>query len=156
MPAHGGNPVLLFRGSSHVWDPSGNRIYYVNYESGGGTRLEIAELDESADSLTTVRTVIAGVSTGILKDLAIAGDMQHILAVGSDESLNLSRVPLTADGTSVAGPEEQLSQGQVRDRFPSVSPDNSRIAVSSNRIGENGLWLLDLSSRGWQSPPADS
>ena len=23
MPARGGNPVLLFRGSSHVWDPSG-------------------------------------------------------------------------------------------------------------------------------------
>ena len=97
--------------------------------------LETAELDESADSLTTVRTAIAGVSTGTLKELAIAGDARHILAAGIDESLNLSRVPLTADGASVAGPEEQLSYGQVRDNYPSVSPDNSRIAVGSNRIG---------------------
>ena len=149
MPAHGGNPVLLFRGSSHVWDPGGSRVYYVNHEPGGGTRLETAELDESANSLTPIRIAIAGVSTGTLKELAIAGDTQHILAVGFDESLNLSRVPLTADGTSVAGPEEQLSHGQVRDRFPSVSPDNGRIAVGSNRIGENLLWLLDLSSRQW-------
>ncbi len=149
MPARGGNPVLLFRGSSHVWDPNASRIHYVNHEAGGGTRLETAELDESADSVTTVRTAVAGVSTGTLKELAIAGDARHILAVGFDESLNLSRVPLTADGTSVAGPEEQLSHGQVRDRFPSVSPDNSRIAVGSNRIGENLLWVLDLSSRQW-------
>jgi TolB protein len=72
-----------------------------------------------------------------------------MLAVGIDESLNLRRVPLTADGTSVAGAEEQLSHGQVRDRYPSVSPDSSRIAVGSNRIGQNELWLLDLSSRQW-------
>ena len=149
MPAHGGNPVLLFRGSSHVWDPGGSRIYYVNHEADGGTRVELAELDESSDSLTTVRTAIAGVSTGTLKELAVAGDGRHILAVGFDESLNLSRVPLTADGTSVAGPEEQLSHGQVRDNFPSVSPDNSRIVVSTNRMGDNQLWQLELSSHRW-------
>jgi Tol biopolymer transport system component len=149
MPAHGGSPALLFRGSGHVWDPGGGRIYYVNQLAGGGTRLEIAELKESGDGLTTTRTTFAGVSTGTLKGLAIAGDTQQMLAVGFDESLNLSRMPLTADGTSVAGPEEQLSHGQVRDRFPSVSPDNNRIAVSSNRIGENQLWQLELSSRQW-------
>ena len=150
MPAHSGTPALLFRGSHHVWDPGGSRIYYVNQEPGGGTRLETAELRESVDGLTTVRTAIAGVSMGTLKELAFAGDAQHMLAVGLDESLNLSRVPLSADGTSVAGPEEQLSQGQMRDRFPSVSPDNGRIVVSSNRIGENELWLLDLSSYEWK------
>ena len=44
---------LLFRGSSHVWDPSGRRIYYVNQEAGGGTRLETAELDLQEDRLVT-------------------------------------------------------------------------------------------------------
>ncbi len=32
MPGTGGVPRALLRGSSHVWDPGGGRIYYVLQE----------------------------------------------------------------------------------------------------------------------------
>ncbi|MGE5814699.1 MAG: protein kinase domain-containing protein [Acidobacteriota bacterium] len=150
MPAEGGRPSELFRGSSHVWDPLGRRIYYVNSESDGGTRVEAVEVRETATALTVVRTVTLGVSTGTLKELTIAGDRLHLLATGVEESLNLTRVPLTPDGGDVAGPEEPLSRGQVRDRYPTISPDGRRIVVGSNQIGQEELWIVDLSSRRWE------
>ena len=150
MPAGGGAPTELLRGSSHVWDPSGRRVYYVNQEAGEGTRVEAADLQEGTTGPAVARLTMAGVSTGTLKDLAMASDRQHLLAVGIEESMNLTRVPLTGGGGDVAGAEEELSSGQVRDRYPAVSPDGRRIAVGSNRIGEEELWIVDVASRRWE------
>src|SRR5207244_4629487 len=83
-------------------------------------------------------------------DLAVASDHQHLMAVGIEESMNLTRLPLTGAGDAVAGPEEELSDGQVRDRYPTVSPDGHRIAVGSDRTGEEELWIVDLMSRRWE------
>lgn len=148
MSAAGGRPSELFRGSSHAWDPSGALIYRVNSpESSGGTHVEAVEVRESATALTIVRTLTLGVSTGTLRELAMAGDRSHLLATGVEESLNLSRVPLTSDGGNVAGPEEELSGGQVRDRYPRISPDGTRIVIGSNRLGQEELWIVDGPSR---------
>jgi Tol biopolymer transport system component len=150
MPTAGGRPTELLRGSSHVWDPTGPRIYYFNQEAAGGTRIEAAEVQQIAAALTVARVWVVGVSTGSLHDLAIATDGKHLLASGIEESLNLTRVSLAPGGGDVAGPEEELSSGQVRDRYPAISPDGRRIALSSNRIGDEGLWIVDLPSARWQ------
>jgi Tol biopolymer transport system component len=89
------------------------------------------------------------VSTGTLRDLALAPDGTRLIAAGVDESLNLTRIRLSPDGGDVVGPEESLSTGHVRDRFPSVSPDGERIVVSTNRIGDNGLWIVVPASGRW-------
>jgi Tol biopolymer transport system component len=96
------------------------------------------------------RVAVASVSTGNLKDLAIASDRHHLLAVNDEESLNLTRVPLSPGGDSIAGTEDELSDGLVRDRYPFVSPDGTRIIVGSNRTGDEELWMLDIASRRWQ------
>jgi Tol biopolymer transport system component len=150
MPAGGGSPTELLRGSSHVWDPSGWRLYYVNQEAGEGTRVEAADLQEGTNGPAVAHLRIAGVNTGTLKDLAMASDRQHLLAVGIEESMNLTRLPLNIGGGDVAGPEEELSTGQVRDGYPAVSPDGRRIAVGSNRLGEQELWIVDVASRRWE------
>jgi Tol biopolymer transport system component len=158
MPASGGQPTELLRGSSHVWDPSGRRIYYVNQEPAGGTRIEAVDVQQGAAKPTAMRVSVVGVSTGALHELAIAPDGKHLLASGVEESMNLTRVRLAPGGGDVAGPEEELSSGQVRDNYPAISPDGQRIAVSSNRVGEEDLWIVDLSSTRWQRVllPADT
>ena len=93
---------------------------------------------------------MVGVGTGTLKDLAMASDGQHLLAAEIDESINLTRVPLTIGGDDVAGAEEELSSGQVRDNYPAVSPDGRRIAVGSNRLEEQELWIVDVELRRWE------
>lgn len=152
VPAAGGTPTELLKGTSHVWDPSGRQVYYVNQEADAstGTRIEVADVQDGVAGLRVARVAVAGVSTGNLRDLAIAADRHRLLAVNTEESLNLTRVPLAPDGDRTAGSEEQLSDGLVRDRYPVVSPDGARIAVGSNRTGAEELWVLDIASRRWQ------
>jgi Tol biopolymer transport system component len=150
MPAAGGTPKELLRGSSHVWDPGGHRIYYLNREAAGGTRVEAAEVQQSAAIPSVARVLVLGVTTGTLHELAIAPDGKQLLASAVEESLNLTRVPLAPGGGDMAGPEEQLDTGQVRDRYPAISRDARRIALSSNRIGDEELWIVDLSKAHWQ------
>jgi serine/threonine protein kinase/Tol biopolymer transport system component len=149
MPAAGGVPLRLVEGSSHVWDRAGERIFYVNQQSTGGTRIEVAEIGSGAAMPAVTRVRVAGVSTGTLRDLAIGPDGGQLLATGTDESLNVARIRLTPDGGGVIGAEEPLSTGHVRDRFPAVSPDGERIVAGSNRIGDEGLWMLAVSTGRW-------
>ena len=149
MPAAGGRPMTLLAGSSHVWHRSARRFYYVNQQSTGGTRIEVAEIHPGADLPLVARVWVGGVSTGTLRDLALAPDGTRLLATAADESLNLTRIRVSPDGGEGIGPEEPLSTGHVRDRYPSVSPDGDRIVVSTNRIGDNGLWIVVPASGQW-------
>jgi Tol biopolymer transport system component len=42
------------------------------------------------------------------------------------------------------GPEEALSVGTVRDRYPAFDRDGRRLAYSSNRAGPDEVWVIDL------------
>ena len=89
--------------------------------------------------------------TGLLQDLTVSSDGRRVLVSERQESLNLTRLPLARGGGGPAGPEEELSNsGQVRDGYPSVSPDGRRILLGSTRLGGQELWILDLASRGWE------
>src|SRR5262249_16814153 len=65
----------------------------------------------------------------------------------TEGSMNLSRLPLTANGSAPAGAEEELSAGQVYDGSPKVSPDGRRIVYTSNRLGHDQLWVLNVDSK---------
>jgi Tol biopolymer transport system component len=105
----------------------------------------VAINEENGELSGNSRTV--GLMTGTLRDLAMARDGQRLVVSELGESLNLTRLPLTPDGGAPAGAEEQLTTGQVRDRYASFSPDGQRIAVASNRLGEEEVWILDLETR---------
>jgi serine/threonine protein kinase len=150
LPIGGGTPQDLLRGQSHAWDPTGQRVYYVNAEPAGGTRLLSADIHTHQGALSATPSAV-GLVTGLLEDLAVSPDGRRILASERQESLNLTRLPLAPGGDGPAGPEEELStSGQVRDGYPSVSPDGRRILVSSTRLGEQELWILDLASYEWE------
>jgi serine/threonine protein kinase len=146
MPASGGQPRQLLKGQSHVWDPSGQRLYYAAPGFSGGTRLLSVETDERAGKLKGDPKP-AGLVTAILRDLTISSDGRHVAATELESSLNLTRLPLNASGEAPAGPEEMLSRGQVYDHGPAVSPDNKTVAYVSNRLGHNELWILHLDTR---------
>src|SRR5262249_4969806 len=98
MPATGGTPTGMVNGASHVWDSSGRRMYYVSQEADASSRIEAADIEDSSAGLRVARVAVASVSTGNLKDLAIAPDRHRLLAVNSEESLNLTRVALSPNG----------------------------------------------------------
>jgi Tol biopolymer transport system component len=146
----GGTPQDLLRGRSHAWDPTGQRVYYVNDEPGGGTRLFFADIDATTGTLSATFAPFDLV-TGLFQDLAVSPDGRRVLASELQASIVLTRLPLAPGGGGPAGPEEELSTGgQVRDAYPSVSPDGRRILLASTRLGEGALWTLDLESREWE------
>jgi Tol biopolymer transport system component len=152
VPSSGsGSPKLLLEGTSHAWDGSSRRLFYVVQEADASTRIEAADLADDGTGLRTTRVTVADVSVGMLKDLAVSADGRRVLAVSNEESVNLTRAPLSAAGDAVTGPEEELSDGTVRDRYPVVSPDGRRIAVGSNRTGEDQLWVVDVAARRWDA-----
>jgi Tol biopolymer transport system component len=149
-PRAGGAPQELLSGQSHVWDATGRRLYYVNEQPAGGTRLDTAEIRTRQGNLSAAPSPI-GLTTGLLRDLAISADGRYVLASEVQESLNLTRLPLATGGGGPSGPEEELTpSGQVRDGYPQVSPDGRRVLLVSNRLGEQQLWNLDLESRRWE------
>jgi Tol biopolymer transport system component len=146
MAVRGGPPKLIVRGTSHAWDASGNRIYYLNRDPTGGTRLLSTDVDVSTGRVRgTPRTV--GLMTGILRDLAVSRDGQRLALSEVEGSMNLTQVPLAPGGGGPAGPEQELSSGRVIDRYPVYSPDGRRLAFASNRLGPEQLWIMDLSTR---------
>jgi Tol biopolymer transport system component/predicted Ser/Thr protein kinase len=146
LPAAGGTPRALPRGSSYSWDPSGKRLYYLVRDRLGGTRLQSVAIDDESGKISgAVQTV--GLVTGTLRDLAIARDGDQIVVAERRESMNLTRLPLASTGGAPSGPEEELDSGEVRDRFPSFSPDGHRIAMCSTGLGDQEVWILDLNTK---------
>jgi Tol biopolymer transport system component len=146
MPADGGQPRQLLDGVSHVWDPSGKRLYYSVPGFSGGTRLFSVEIDESSGKLKG-DPISAGLVTAILRELAISADARHVAATEFESSRNLTRLPLNASGDAPAGLEEVLSRGLVFDHEPSVSPDNKTVAYISDRLGHDELWVGHLDTK---------
>lgn len=146
VPAKGGKARPLLPGLSHAWDNSRRRLYYLNRDRLGGTRVHYAEFDEQSGQIRGEPWSLS-VMTGILKEMAVSHDGKHIASSELDGSLNLTRVALRAGGGAAAGPEESLNPGRVIDRYPAFSPDSKRVAFASDRLGPEEIWLLEVETR---------
>ncbi len=142
MAAQGGEPRELVRGTSHVWDPSGQRILFLTRDEGGSTSVQVADVNQRTGQVSPPRALT--IMPGIIRDLALSKDGRQLAVSQQEGSLFLTRLPLNAAGDGPGGPEEVLSTGHVMDRSPAVSPDNRYIAFSSNRLGTEEIWIYDL------------
>ncbi len=146
LPSGGGEARKIIDGLSHVWDPSGSRLFFLGRSSGGGNRIQTVRIDEDSGNITgTPRSL--SLLTGLLRDLAISRDGTQLAGSGLEGSRNLTLLPLDEDGSAPSGPEEILTGGQVIDHEPNFSPDGRHIAFISNRLGPADLWVLDLETR---------
>ena len=146
MPARGGTPREVGAGSSHVWDPDGRRMYYLVRDAMGGTLLQSVEIDPGSGEVLGPPQAV-GLMTGVLRNLAISRDGRRFAISELEGSLNLTRLPLSPGTFTPAGPEEELSSGQVIDRYPRFSPDGRRIAYGSDRLGLAEIWVLDTETK---------
>ena len=145
MPVAGGMPTELVRGRAHTWAASGRHLYFLSVGQ-TASRIEAADIRERDQRLTVTNVRVVGANTGPLQHMAMAPDGEHLLVSDIEESVNLTRSPLTADGDNLAGPEEMLGTGHVRDRYPVVSADGRRILFGSNRFGLQEIWTIEMDS----------
>jgi Tol biopolymer transport system component/tRNA A-37 threonylcarbamoyl transferase component Bud32 len=146
LAAGGGPARKLLDASTHEWGPLGRRIYFLRRDERGGTELGVLAMD-AASGEPRGKPQTVGMLTGILTDMALGRDGRQMAVSELEGSMNLTRLPLDASGAKPAGPEEVLSEGRVIDRYPSYSPDGKYIAYSSDRLGGQEIWLLDMETR---------
>jgi Tol biopolymer transport system component len=146
VSAAGGAPRRVTTATSHTWDPTGGRLYFLARHLEGGTRVMTVDVDEAKGDLRGEPRTLSWM-TGILRNLDVSKDGRHLVLTELEGSLNLTLLPLKPDGGAPAGPEQILSAGQVIDRYPSFSPDGRRIAFTSDRLGPMDIWILDLETR---------
>src|SRR6266850_5473821 len=144
VPASGGQPRrLTVAATSHVWEASGRRLYYLSRGQQGGTRLMSVEIDEAKGELRGEPRTLSWM-TGVIRHLDLSKDGNRLVVSELEGSLNLTLLRLKPGGGAPAGPEQILSRGQVIDRYPEFSPDGRRIAFTSDRLGPMNIWVLDL------------
>jgi Tol biopolymer transport system component len=87
---------------------------------------------------------VVAVLTGGLRDIAIAPGSHGLAVTDLEAGFDLTRLPLSSDGSRAAGPEQALSSGLEEGRNPAYSFDGRRVAYSSPRSGRSEIWILDL------------
>ncbi len=142
LPATGGKPQELLPASSHAWADDGS-LFFLRRGAAGGTTIGRVAMDRRSGAVAESEDVIA-VLTGALRDIAVAPGSRALAVAELEAGFNLTRLPLSADGSRPAGPEEALTSSSARDRYPKYSFDGRRLAYSSNRTGLTEVWVLDL------------
>ena len=144
MPAAGGKPRFLVQGYGHAWDMGTGRLYFSERSPQGGTRLLFVEARE--DPFAARPGVVSLMMSSFL-ELAVTHDGLRIAAPEQEFGRNLTRIALAPGGGATTGPEEPLTTGQVIDSYPSVSPDNKRVAIVSDVLGRMDVRIVDAETR---------
>jgi TolB protein len=142
LPATGGKPHELFIATSHAWADDGS-LFFLRRGAASGTMIGRVAVDRRTGFSAGPEEVV-GVLTGCIRDLAVAPGSRALAVSAFEAGFNLTRLPLSADGSRPAGSEEVLSTGSVRDRYPDYSPDGQRLAYSTDRGGPEEVLVLDL------------
>ena len=142
LPTTGGKPHELLSATGHAWADDGSVFFYRRGGAGGATIGRVS-VDPRRGQVAEPEQVVA-VLTGTMRDLAVAPGSHELAVAELEAGFNLTRLPLSVDGSRPAGPEEPLSSGSVRDRYPAYSFDGRRLAFTSNRAGPDEVWVLDF------------
>jgi Tol biopolymer transport system component len=144
LPTGGGTPLEVPGGFGHAWDPSSGRLYFCVRDTAGGSRIQFVPVNAAGPGKT--RTTVSLTTTDLMS-LAVSRDGLQIVVAELESSRNLTRVPLAAGGGATSGPEEPITSGRLTDSYPSVSPDNRRVALVSDTLGHMDVRVIDLESR---------
>jgi Tol biopolymer transport system component len=150
LPSGGGPVQEIEGGFGHAWDPSSGRLFFCVRDSLGGSRIQSIPVNASGPDGT--RAMISLMTTDLLS-LAISRDGRRIVLAELEGSRNLTRLPLDASGAAPAGPEEPITAGRLTDSYPSISPDNRRVALVSDTLGHMDVRVIDLATRRSEKVP---
>ena len=137
-----GAAFQITSGATNVWSPSwspdSDELYFITNEGGGmdwwAKPVSDGEFTEAAVPLT--------VGVGI-RNAALSADGTRLIYSKGRKIANVWRMPLL----ELAGrweDAEQLTFDQALIEFVDVSPDRRTLAVSSDRSGNQDIWLVPL------------
>ena len=144
IDASGANPIQLTDGRTRVWSPSwsadGRKVFYVS-NRGGSMDLWQQAVDSEGAPIGEPLSVTQG-GLGITSAVFTADGTKLAYARGGLIS-NVWKVPIPVDDRPALWSDAvRLTSEHAYIEFVDVSPDGQQLAVSSDRRGNQDLWLL--------------
>jgi Tol biopolymer transport system component len=145
IAASGGNALPLTDGFTNVWSPTwssdGRRIFYV---SNRGDSMDLWQQAVTEDGRPNGEPL--AVTTGVGVGSAVfAPDGSRLAYSRGGRVSNVWRVPLHPDRPATWADASQLTTERAFIEFVDISPTGSHLAISSDRRGNQDLWLLPAS-----------
>jgi Tol biopolymer transport system component len=144
IAASGGDPVPLTDGRTKVWSPTwsadGGKVFYAA-NRGGGMDLWQQAVDTGGAPIGEPLSVTQG-GLGITSAVFSPDGTKLAYARGGTVS-NVWRVPIPVDDRpAVWADAVSITSEHAYLEFVDVSPDGKQLAVSSDRRGNQDLWIL--------------
>lgn len=142
IAASGGEAIPLTDGRTKVWNPTwsadGSKIFYV---SNRGGRMDLWQQRVADDGKPLGDPVF--ITQGVGMTSAVFSPTGAKLAYGTGGRVsNVWRVPILTDRAATWADATRVIAEHAYIQFVDVSPDGQQLAVSSDRRGNQDLWLL--------------
>ncbi len=126
-----------WKDESPSWSKDGRYLYFVS-NRGGAMDLWRQEIGDG-----TVMREPEPITTGVGMRTALFSPDGTKLAYARGRLVgNLWRVPIWGDSPATWGDAEQITFDEALVEFADVSPDGTRVVLSSDRAGNADLWLM--------------
>jgi Tol biopolymer transport system component len=142
IPASGGEAVPLTDGRTSVWSPTWStdrrKVYYVSNRGGSMDLWQQAVADDGSP-VGEPFAVTQGLG---IRSAAFSPDGARLAYARGGRVGNVWRVPILPDRSATWADAQQVTSEHANIEFVDVSPDGALLAVSSDRRGNQDLWLL--------------
>ena len=141
IPSAGGEPTPVTDGRTRVfsprWSSDGRRLYFVS-NRGGAMDLWQRRVGEG-QPVGELEALTTGMG---IRRAAFSPDGSKLAYSKGDRVSNVFRVPILHDRVATWADARQITFDTAWLEVVDVSPDGSRLAVSSDRNGNQDLWIL--------------
>ena len=142
ISASGGEPVALTDGRTNVWSPTwssdGRRVFYVS-NRGGSMDLWQQGVSDGGTPVGKPLAVTQGLG---IRSAAFSPDGAKLTYARGGMVANVWRAPIGLDRPITWNDAVQLTSEHAYIEFVDVSSDGTQLALSSDRRGNQDIWLM--------------
>jgi Tol biopolymer transport system component/tRNA A-37 threonylcarbamoyl transferase component Bud32 len=142
MPVSGGQAIPVTDGRTNdrspIWSADGRQLFFVS-NRGGPMDLWRQRMSEDGRPEGEPKPVTTGLA---IRSAVFSSDGAKVAYSQGRPVANLWRLPILADRPANWADAQQITFDNALVQFFDLSPDGQRLALSSDRAGNQDLWIL--------------
>ncbi len=142
VPSSGGEPTPVTGGRTNdrspIWSPDRRLLFFVS-NRGGTMDLWQQRIGEDGKPEGEAEPVTVGLG---IRSAVFSSDSAKLAYSRGRPVANVWRVPIRTDRAATWGDAKQITFDNALVEMFDVSPDGKRLAISSDRAGNQDLWIL--------------